>query len=557
MNSINEDYSSSSQKLFDITFQKNNEHIREEEGEDEDEDDIKLQRLSEEIKEKHKNKSVFERPSLFIISILVFLFGITEMLYLTPFITLTINKICHGINLGSCDSKELQMNVSQIASITLIYSGIISTLIGGKWGQWSDQYGRIKVFGFMGLIRVIGNFLHLLTLSSWVPYNKWLIILSATLNSTSGGMFAFFGNVNSYINDIVEPDDRIFSIGFVTSLMQLTTGLGPLIGSLLVKWYNGNDSIPIFAAIGTGVLFTVLCFTVVVEPRHDMVLEYIKEQSTIKQMKLYEEFNNEIIGSSSFSCILWFKFQKYSKYHLTKVIDLLAPLKHLWLKGKPSSVKRNVLLLVAIDIIFGSVMMGIVPSFLLFCTYKYRWESVELGYFISFCGIMNGIILFLSSHYGMNLMKSVFETSSTDVDKLDKVSIGISLVFLTFSNFFIIKFSNHSKIIILFVILRSLSKICSPVTEAAIMKYYKRTGKNTGQVFGAIALLNSLSMLIVPPLLLRIYGVTISIKPELFLYIPLGCCIIALLSCLFLNIHSPIEDSNLLRSSTPLYGTES
>lgn len=552
---IKKDNTSLSQNLIDNSFQKNIENIREEDTpEDKEEDVVKLQRLSEEIKHDHKDKNIFRRPSLFVISILVFLFGFSEMLYLTPFITLTINKICHGIHADSCDSKEVQMYVSQVGSTTLIYSGIISTLMSGKWGQWSDHYGRIKIFGYMGLIRVIGNLLHLLALSPCIPFNKWLIILSSTINSTSGGMFAFFGNVNSYLNDIVEPEDRIFSISFVSSLMQITTGIGPLTGSLLVKWYNGNDSIPIYIAIGAGILFTVLCFTVVVEPRHHMWLEYTREQFTIKQMELYQEFYNEIISSSS---SLWFRIQRYGRYHLTKLADFLSPFKQLWLKDKPSSMKWNVLLLVSIDILFGSVMMGIMPSFLLFCTYKYHWKSVELGYFISFCGIMNGITLFLSSHYGINLMKNVIKTSSNNVDKLDKLSIAMALIFLTCSNFFMIRFSNYSNIIIIFVILRSLSKICSPVTESAIMKHYKKTGKNIGQVFGAIALLNSLSMLIVPPILLRIYGFTISIGPELFLYFPLVCCLIALISCYFLNISNPIKNPNFTRSSTPLYGTES
>lgn len=555
MTYITKNNTSLSQNLINNSFQKNIENIRvEETPEEENEEVVRLQRVTEEIKHHHKDKCIFRRPSLFILSILVFLFGFSEMLYLTPFITLTINKICRGIHASSCDSKEVQMYMSQIGSTTLIYSGIISTLMSGKWGRWSDHYGRVKIFGYMGLIRVIGNLLHLLALSSCVPFNKWLIILSATVNSISGGMFAFFGNANSYINDIVEPEDRIFSISFVTSLMQITTGIGPLTGSLLVKWYNGNDSVPIYVAIAAGILFTVLCFTIVIEPRHHLWLEYTREQFTIKQMELYQEFNNDIINSSS---TLWFKVQRYGKYHLTKLVDFLEPFKQLWLKDKPSSVKWNVLLLVTIDILFGSVMMGIMPSFLLFCTYKYHWKSVELGYFISFCGITNGITLFLSSHYGMNSMKNVIKTNPNNVDKLDKVSIGMSLIFLTVSNLFMIRFSNYSKIIIIFVILRSLSKICGPIAEAAIMKHYKKTGKNTGQVFGAIALLNSLSMLIVPPILLRIYGFTISIGPELFLYFPLTCCLIALISCYFLSVNAPIESSNFMRSSTPLYGTES
>lgn len=497
-------------------------------------EDIKLQKLYEEVKELHKEMNVFKRPSLLVICILVFLFGFAEMLYLTPFITLTINKICTGLDIGSCDSKEVQMKVSQIGSMTLISSGIISTLMGGKWGQWSDQYGRVKVFAFMGTIRVIGNFIHLITLTPLVPYNKWLIILAATLNSTSGGMFAFFGNVNSYITDVVEPEDRISSMSIVNSLMQLTTGLGPLAGSLLVKWNHGNDAIPIYVAIGTGVLFTILCFTVIVEPRHHQILEFTRQQQLENNNNNNNSinFDNEIMRTATY----WIRFQECSKHHLTRLIELLSPLRQLWLKDKPSTIRWNVIFLVTIDIIFMSVIMGIMPSFLLFCTYKYHWKSIELGYFISANGIISGITLFLSSHYGITILKKYFHTVSTHVDRLDKITIGMSMLFLTMSNFIMINFSNGTNIIIWFILLRSLARICSPVTEATIMKHYnKKTAKNTGQVFGAIALLNSLSMLVVPPILLRIYGSTISIKPELFLYFPLVCCLVALASCISLT----------------------
>ncbi|CAL9731656.1 hypothetical protein MOUN0_M02410 [Monosporozyma unispora] len=531
-----------------------------------DEEDINLQKLYEEMKDLHKQKNVLKKPSLFVVSILVFLFGFAEMLYLTPFITLTINKICVGINIGSCDSEEVQMRVSQIGSITLICSGIISTLMGGKWGQWSDQYGRVKIFGYMGVIRVFGNFLHLMTLTSWVPYNQWLIILSATLNSTSGGMFAFFGNVNSYIADVVEPEDRISSISLVNSLMQVTTGVGPLMGSLLVKWYNGNDAVPIYLAMITGILFTILCFTVVEEPRHQKILKYTREQVVAKQLESHLEYNNEIMRSTT----LWYTLQLRGKYHISKLVALLSPLKQLWLKDRPSTVKWNVILLVLIDILFMSVITGIMPSFLLFCTFKYHWKSVELGYFISTNGIMSGITLFISSHYGITLLKKVFPTKVTHVDILDKVTIGSALIFLTCSNFIMIEYSNFTGVILLFIIFRSLARICSPVTEATIMKHYKRNGKNVGQVFGAIALLNSLSMLIVPPILLRIYGVTIGIKPELFLYFPLGCCLLALTSCLCLNLQEPADNASsisfsentatvtvAIRLPSPSYGTDS
>lgn len=501
----------------------------------EGEDDA-LHKLNEEMKILHKEMNFVQRPSLFIVSFLVFLFGFSEMLYLTPFITLTITKICYGINIGSCDSEQVQKMVSSIGSTALLFSGIISTLMGGKWGQWSDQYGRVRVFAFMGLIRVIGNFLHLLTLTPLVPYNKWLIILSATLNSVSGGMFALFGNVNSYITDIVEPEDRISSISTVNSVMQVTTGVAPLIGAILVKIYNGNDAIPIYVAIFTGSLFTVLCFTMVVEPRHHKILEYTRSQFNDKQLQLQMELNHNLMTSST----LWFKIQYIGRHHFSQFASMLAPLKHLWLHDVPLRTRLNVLFLVAIDFLFLCAVTAILPSFLLFTTYKYHWTSVELGFFISISGISSGLFLFMESRYGIPHLKKVFQVAPKRVDHLDKVTIGTSMSFITLSVLIVLMFPDHPRFILFFVLLRSLGRICTPVTEATIMKHYSNTGKNSGQIFGAIALLNSLSMLVIPPILLQIYGSTVGTNPEYFLFFPLIFCLVTMACCFGLSTEDNI-----------------
>ncbi|CCK69220.1 uncharacterized protein KNAG_0C01070 [Huiozyma naganishii CBS 8797] len=495
-------------------------------------DSHRLLSLKREMLELNQKMHVFRRPSMKVVCTLIFVFGFSEMLYLTPFITLTMDKVCEGLNQEQCDPKEVQMSLSSITSLNLIVAGTISTIMAGKWGQLSDRYGRVHVFCWMGAIRVVGNITHILSLSPLVKYNKWLIVFSSSVSSLSGGMFAFFGNVNSYIIDIVEPEERISSISIATGVMQITTAAGPMFGSFLVKWANGNDLVPIYAGLIAGLIFTISCFTIVVEPRHHEALKLSQSQFTQRRESLHGSYSAELLSTSTFL----FKMCHHGKYHLSQLLELLLPLKHLWLKptGRNKSLRPryNVLLLLGIDMLFMGATMAIMPTLVLFCTYKYNWKSVELGYLISLSGILNAVMLFVESKFVMGWLKKIFtSTSKYSVDYLDKFTITCSLVFVSVGVATPLINNTYSMSILVFLVFRALGRICTPVTESAIVKYYKENQENTGQVFGAIALLNSLTMLVLPPIFLKIYSATISFKPEYFLYVPLAGSLFAYFVC--------------------------
>ena len=142
----------------------------------------------------------------------------------------------------------------------------------------------------------------------------------------------------------------------------------------------------------------------------------------------------------------------------------------------------------------------------------------------------------------IHLLKKRYKPLSFSVDRIDIICIMISLAFLIMSFLTALIGLGHEGSLFACATLQALSAFCSPALQSAIIKYCSK--KFTGQCFGAIALIRSVVMLIVPPTLLRIYGATVSFKPELFLYIPLMSGISALILSSFLRI---VDDKEELR----------
>lgn len=497
-----------------------------------DMEEAELLRLKLEIKDEHSQLPMFQRPSLIVIGFLVILFGLSEMLYVTPFISLTMDKICDDLNLEQCDGNEVQTHLSTISSMVMISQGLIGTIMAGKWGQWSDQYGRVSTFGSMFFIRFFGSLCHVFSLSTMVGYNKYLIMVCASVGAFSGGMFGFMGNINSYITDIVESDERVSSMSTIGGIFQAMIGVGPILSSILIKFNGGNAWIPVKLALFVQIIGFIICFTLVKEPRHKDALKISQLRFIRKQEEFLALWQDELITSNT----IWFKVNHYGKYHLNQIVDALAPIGKLWLKNQPAYIRNNVIILLVVNVVMMACTIAIMPSIILFCTYKYHWKSVEIGYFISFAGIFGALLLFVESRWLMPYLNSYFPVYDGGVDEVDKKVIKFSLICVIISILSVLLFQKTICSIILFLLFKSMAKICTPVLESSVIKHFKHDSKSTGEIFGAIALINSLAMLILPPIMLTLYGLTVSTNPAFFLWLPLIVSVCTFIASNFLKI---------------------
>ena len=505
-------------------------------------------RFRDEVKARYAHLGVLQRPGLAVLCGLITLFMLAEMLFLTPMITLTLNKLCEGMldgsistdttssagaDEGTCDMSKVQVTLSYITSVKMVLNGLVSMVVAGKLGKLSDRIGRIKVFAYMGFITLVSNIVSAFSVSSYIGTHIHFIIFSGVIASLSGGSFALIANINSYITDIIEPKERSTSMSTVTSIMQGVAGLSPLLGSFLIKMYDGNDMVSVYLALFFITVFTIVCTFFIKETRHPEAME-ISEETHRKRLDSIASSHSIRLQNTAPTALNSVK----NKLHLllTHALEVLSPIKELWLPRSADgtlTARYNVLALVVVDgfIVFASIAM--MPALILFTTYEYGWKSVEIGYFITLSGVTNALVLAVVNKYVTALLSRFSPRISHSVDHVDISIIRIAVVFLATSIAVLVFNPKPLRSIVIFALLRSVSAIAGPTLQSAIVKYF---GTNTGEVFGGVALYHTIGMLFCPTIMLKVYGSTVSTRPELFLFMPLGTCVLALLGTFFLRV---------------------
>ncbi|SMN19337.1 similar to Saccharomyces cerevisiae YJL163C Putative protein of unknown function [Maudiozyma saulgeensis] len=496
-------------------------------------------RFRDEIRQQHAHLNIWQRPSLFVICTIISLYSLSEMLFITPMITLSLNKICEslpqdtGINESTlCDMSHVQTITSFITCVKMVLSNLISLVVAGKIGPLSDRIGRSKIFVYMGSVTLIGNAMSAFSVSSYVDTHIYFIIFAGSITSFTGGTFALIANINSYITDVIEPSDRTVSMGTVGSIMHAMAGLAPLLSSFIIKVNNGNDMVSIYCSFLSISLFILICTFFVRESRHPEAMEMSEASHKKRQESMVSLHSIRLSVSNTFI----HKIKQYIHFRIIKILDIFSPLKELWLPPtrQGSLIPRyNVLLLVTLDSIIIFATVAHMPALILFTTYEYNWKSIEIGYFISFSGISNAIILGIFSWCGTRWLQKKHTKLNYSVDRIDiKIfQFGFICIFIA-TIAFLINPSNY-KSLLLYVVIKCVGGCMDPSLQSSITKYY---GTNTGQLFGALALLHIIGMLISPAIMLGIYGITVSYKPETFMYLPLIACIIGFVLTYFLRV---------------------
>nr|QFR37145.1 MFS transporter [Cyberlindnera americana] len=407
-----------------------------------------------------------------------------------------------------CKNKTSQQTLSNVQSILSLLSGVIGTALSGKFGQWSDVYGRVFVFKAFSVINVVYIIGLIIYFEIFDSYNQFLMIFILSINFLNGGVMTLIANGNSYLNDLVSAEDRTVAISMLMAFIYGTLGFGPLLGSLAVKKFDGNNSVILYIAFGFAIISMILIFGFLTETRHPEAQVYAKEK-----------YSANVYSDDPILIRFWVSAKSF--FH---------PIKRLWLPPSETGSlipRRNLLCLVLIDVLVMSATVGTMSTLILYTIATYNWSSVELGYYMSIIGFGKaGVLLALAPLLMIFLMKTInLEVIPNAVDNVDRCSIILSSVFVVMSCT-CITIWNSPSMIYLSAILQSLSGMMSPTIQAAVVKYSSKT--TSGEMFGAMALLRHLAMLITPVFFLQIYKFTLDIWPTCFLYIAMGCGVVAL-----------------------------
>ncbi|CAH00160.1 uncharacterized protein KLLA0_E24883g [Kluyveromyces lactis] len=501
----------------------------------------------------------YQRPSKRVLYLILTLHTLTFTMLMGPLVILMLQNICTletvpmvhhhgggGMSMGGkmkrmvmgdngmgsvsgCKNKNSQSDLSDVQSILSFISGILGFFLSGKYGQLSDRFGRVFIFKIFSMINLAHSICLIIYFQFFKTYHKFWMVILLSVGYFSGGIMTLISNGNSYLNDIVKSEDRTISISVLMSMIYSALGIGPLLGSFIVKRSNNDNMIPLFVSVALATLSSILTFSILKESKHADAINLARQMYNNKTTKKYH--TNPIANVLLSSLEVFWSF--------------LRPIKRLWLAREPSGSilpRVSVLTLILIDNFNMAVTVGMMNPLILFSIWKYKWTSVEIGYYMSIGGFGKTFVLlafapvffrFLQTGLGLRI-------DSRCVDKIDKISLFSSLFFV-FLSLLILVCVNSSTGVYISGVLQSLSGMISPVTQSAIAKYSSKT--DAGEMFGAIALIRHLGMLLFPILFLQIYSHTIEFSAKFFLYLPLFVSVATFLSSVLgLRSYTQLEE---------------
>lgn len=482
----------------------------------------------------HKSLSWIEKPTVAKLCFTLLIWFISFGVSISSKIILLLEIICNyatdKYGIESCHDSLVQELTSSLQLKLIFVTGFTAALVCGKLGEYSDIFGRKKVFIFMGTSSLIGRLISLYLYKPTTEFHTSWFILMTIIDNLGGGMIGMLSVANSYITDIVDPHDRIISLGFSNGSMYAGMGLGPLIGGLLV-YSTKNNFITLYVDAFLSFTFLVLVIFLIKESRS----KKLRSRSQSFHMQRKESFVSQMSQHEN-------KFKKYVPFW--RVYEVFSPLKILWLpKHKTLGLRPriNVIFLVIIESFLMCASISYVNPLLLYTTFKFNWNSEMISYYISLSGIFKTSTLYIISPIFQHIIRKFLNIEVKSLDRIDFLTILVGGIFELISPLMIIS-AEESIIIYLTTLFGSLAAIAIPSLQGSIIKYMKEN--KAGEVFGALGLIKNIIVMLGPSGFLFIYSNSVNKLPTLVFYVAILFILVGISFTLFLQIHDPVDEND-------------
>jgi MFS family permease len=422
-----------------------------------------------------------------------------------------------------CQIPEIQALSTKFILYVGLISGILAAITSPKIGSLSDRYGRKPMLVLTSTGSLLAEALTILCAKYPDQLHYSWLLFGAVLDGVCGSFIANFAMTHSYTSDTTPPAKRAVAFGCLQAFLFVGIAIGPLLAAYIAQV--------------TGTIITVFYYAIVL---HLFFLLYIlivvpESVSMKRRLAAREKHNRESANDSGI----------FATLHSA---NPLAPLKILYPTGEGSSsqVRMNLLLLSAVDtILFGTAMASMTIA-LLYSEYRFHWGNKETNLFMSLVNTarVSALLIILP---GLNYLvrtrrkNRVRRESGIELvernsgsDNLDLWTIRASIMFeiVGFGGYVL---AATGPLFAMSGVFAALGGIGSPVLQAALTKHVPHD--RTGQLLGAIGLLNALARIVWPTGISLIYASTVHSYPQV-VFIVLSCgFIVALLCSLFIKPH--------------------
>lgn len=401
-----------------------------------------------------------------------------------------------------CQVPEVQSLVAQFQLYLNLIAGILSALVSPRLGHVSDRYGRTRLIALSSLGAVLGETLTVLVAARPERFSINLLLVGALLDGIGGSFTTVLALATSYASDCTAPEKRSVAFGYLHGALFVGLACGPLVAAIVLK--KTGEIIHIFAA---GLAFHALFFFMVLLVIPESLS---KEQQQVAREKHRRRFTQkETAGWLSSSWL-----QHLNPKNLITPLSILCPP-----VGRPSSLfpnrkgaspalRRNIILLAAIDTVVFAVALGSAQLVIIYAEFMFGWGNVESSIFISIVSTVRVLVLFLVHP----ILTRIFHKRTAEQrvipgsNRVELVIIQIS-IFFDFLGYVGYTLVRSSALMTLSGIVAALGSLATPTLQSSLTKHVPR--ERVGQILGAKGLLHALARVIAPTLCNLVYSLTV------------------------------------------------
>ncbi|KAK6455651.1 major facilitator superfamily domain-containing protein [Scheffersomyces xylosifermentans] len=471
------------------------------------------------------NKSLhwFKRPSVMMVAFIPFLFALANSSGESTRQIITYKLSCNYLSngQGNCNPAEAQIVMSNLQLSYNIASGIITLIASGKVGPYSDQYGRKLFICLILCFLVLGRFVRFLIMYNFTSLQFGFMVLTEILSNLCGGVLTLVTITNCYISDVVEPHERIYSLGFSLAALYIGLSVGPVIGNLILSLntkiattfldinttISREEFVPLKFELIMFFLGLLFAFFVLPESRSEKARKKSRSMSISSSSSLELAINGVPEPAEPL------------RVKIFNAINFLKPLKLLLFpndvvnRGDESRRRRErtaVIILVMVDCFLSALAISLGELFAMYGIYVFGWNQRDIGHLLAIaCSSKAIVLLVLSPIINHRLIQKTFgfKVMKKQLDMVDFCmgSIGLFTDAITLTAIAFARTTNEFFVVMIFT---SFGSLASPTLNSAIIKFYPES--KIGELFGAMALLKNIFTILGPVVFISLYKYSLS-----------------------------------------------
>lgn len=405
----------------------------------------------------------------------------------------TYTPIMFGEDESRCTTPEVESKATNFMTGATLIAGLLAAMISPMLGELSDYYGRKPVLCYVACGSLVAEILTICAAKYPESFPVYWLYLGYACEGLCGSFIAGMAIANSYAADTTAPSKRNVAFGYFHGCLFTGVALGPLMAAQLKKIV---DSLVVIFWIALALHLVFFVFLVLFVPE-----SLSKRRQLAARQKRAKEKAKDMILNHGNGC--------------TKLVygavSLFRPLKIFFPRGPGSSsaLRRNLVVLAAIDFVVFGVAMGAMTVITIYIRKQFHWDWARQSVYMSIVNITRVSVLVIVLPVTSRLVRGRNArrdgTASHGCDTLDLLLIRVSVIFdiCGYVGFILARDGN---LFTLAGIVTSFGGMAAPTLQSSLTKHVPHD--RTGQLLGASGLLHSIARLVAPILFNSIFAAT-------------------------------------------------